>query len=289
VAGDELIRAIASQQIPLDAVGVWFLNQFGYVFKGANGVTVYVDPYLSDALEEATRGRTDEHVRTFLPPIQGWQVTNADYVFTTHNHLDHLDPKAVQEIATASPGAKFVAPPVCKSVLLDLGISEDRILPLGAGKTLDLERLCATATPGAHETFDVDPEHGHVYVGFVLEFPGVTVWHSGDTVVFDGLVDLVRSYHPDLVFLPINGRNYFKLRSNIRGNMNYVEAADVAAELGADIVFPSHWGQHECNTENPGTFVDYLAQRHRYQRFRILAPGEGIVYTRGTTFELGGH
>lgn len=284
-SGADLIESIRVQRIPEGALGVWFLNQFGYVLKSPEGVTIYIDPYLSDALEDATRGKPDEHVRLFLPPVEGLQVTNADFVFTTHDHLDHLDPKAVRDIAAASPNAVFVAPPVCRRTLRGLGIGEQRIVSIAADDAHDFGSFRVTATPGAHETFDLDPEYGHVFVGFVLEFQGVTIWHSGDTVLFDGLADRVRMHRPDLAFLPINGRNYYKARNNIRGNMNYLEAAELAAELGVDIVFPSHIGQHACNTEDPGRFVDYLAQHRREQRFRILVPGEGLIYSRDISFE----
>lgn len=278
-SGPELIQDITAFRVPRGSLGIWFLNQFGYAFKTSDGTTVYVDPYLSDDLEKATRGQSDEHIRLYLPPVTGAQVTNADYVFCTHDHLDHLDPTACREIAAASPRAKFIGPPCCEPTFLNLGIGPERIITVAADQTVTIGNFRVTGTPGAHQTFDLDPEYGYVYIGYVMEFDGVTLWHSGDTVLFDGLAERVRPFKPHLAFLPINGRNYYKLQRNIRGNMNYVEAADLAADLGVDIVFPGHWGQHACNTENPGYFVDYLMSRYRYQSFRILVPGERMVYT----------
>ncbi|HYF96079.1 MAG TPA: MBL fold metallo-hydrolase [Symbiobacteriaceae bacterium] len=279
-AGRELVAGITTFQVPPRSLGIWFLNQFGYVFKTPDGTTIYVDPYLSDALEQATRGQSDEHIRLFMPPIAGTDVTNADYVFCTHDHLDHLDPVACQQIAKASPHCKFVGPSICRSHFLRLGIAPERIITVQANDTVNFGTFRVTGTPGAHEAFDLDPEHGHVFIGYVMEFDGATLWHSGDTVLFEGLADCVRPFRPDLAFLPINGRNYYKLKGNIRGNMNYVEAADIAVDLGVDIVFPSHWGQHACNTEHVGYFVDYITNRYRYQRFRILVPGERMLYAR---------
>jgi L-ascorbate 6-phosphate lactonase len=136
------------------------------------------------------------------------------------------------------------------------------------------------AFQGAHETFDYDDELGYAYLGFHISMGDYHLYHAGDTILFDELVDEVKRYPVDLAFLPINGREYQKLRAGIRGNMNYKEAAQFASEINADIVFPSHWGMHPENTEHPGHFVDYSVSRYRYQKIRVMVPGDRLVYIK---------
>ena len=98
VTGRALIERITRQAIPTGAVGVWWLGQSSLVLK-AGGTTIYVDPYLQQSARRLTP-----------PACATEEVTNAELVILTHDHLDHIDPTALPGIALASPGARFVAP-----------------------------------------------------------------------------------------------------------------------------------------------------------------------------------
>jgi L-ascorbate metabolism protein UlaG (beta-lactamase superfamily) len=42
-------------------------------------------------------------------------------------------------------------------------------------------------------------------MGYLVQFGSYTIYHSGDTLWFEGLDDLLKPYHVDIAFLPING------------------------------------------------------------------------------------
>jgi L-ascorbate 6-phosphate lactonase len=144
--GPALVAEIAGTAVPAGGVGIWFLNHAGFALKFAGGTTVYVDPYLSDALERLTRGTPEEHRRNYPPPLEGGDVTNADLVLVSHDHLDHFDPDALRAIARASPKARFVAPHRLRADFAAIGVEGDRYVPADVGPTLTFATTVSSAT-----------------------------------------------------------------------------------------------------------------------------------------------
>ena len=66
----------------------------------------------------------------------------------------------------------------------------------------------------------------HLYLGFVIEAEGLRLYHSGDSLAYDGLAEQLGSEPFDVLFLPINGRDPAR---GVPGNMTAAEAVDLAA------------------------------------------------------------
>ncbi len=277
--GKDLVGEISAYRVPTGGLAIWHLNQAGFVVKNQQ-VIIYIDPYLSNDLVNATRGMPDQHTKIYEPLLKGSDIDNADYVLCTHDHLDHLDPTTVLEISRAAEKTRFVVPFQAGRTMQELGIDTKRIIYLDAGQSLSLPDMTVTALKGAHESFDQDEQFGFAYLGYHITLGEYRIFHAGDTVLHSELVETAKKHPVDVAFLPINGREYHKLQKNIRGNMNFKEAADFAVELGADIVIPCHWGMHYENTERPGNFVDYITERYRFQKFRVMVPGDRLIYFR---------
>src|SRR3546814_2410822 len=74
---------------------------------GFPGCTIYVDPYLSNSVQELD---APDLARLTPIPLQPGQVDDADWVLITHDHIDHCDPHTLPALAEASPTASFVGP-----------------------------------------------------------------------------------------------------------------------------------------------------------------------------------
>ena len=46
----------------------------------------------------------------------------------------------------------------------------------------------------------------HKYLGYIVQGDSWTIYHSGDTVLYPGMVEILRQWSIDLALLPINGR-----------------------------------------------------------------------------------
>ena len=60
----------------------------------------------------------------------------------------------------------------------------------------------------------------------------------------------------EVALLPINGRDEEREARGIVGNMDAVEAVELALAIGASVLVPHHWDGFEGNTVPPGSAVD---------------------------------
>jgi L-ascorbate 6-phosphate lactonase len=256
------------------ALAFWGLGQVGVAIKGPTGV-LYVDPYLTDSDGEG--GRLE---RSFPPPLEPEEVTNASAVLLTHDHIDHTDPETLLPLASASPEARFICPSTSRDTLEEAGLDRDRITVPEVGEPLEVAGATATAVPSAHTELERDPEGGYPYLGYVIEWNGVTLYHAGDTVIYDGLIETLGRWEIDVAFVPINGRDFFRTREGIVGNTDYREVAHLAEELDFGLVVPTHYDLFAFNAVDPGYFVSYLYSLNHERRHKLLRPGELLHFVR---------
>jgi len=102
--------------------------------------------------------------------------------------------------------------------------------------------------PAAHETIERDESGRCKFLGYVVRFGPWTVYHSGDTVLYDGMVERLRRYEIDVALLPINGRSPDR---GVPGNLWGREAARLAQDIAARLVIPCHFDMFEFNTATP--------------------------------------
>lgn len=219
---------------------------------------MYVDPFLSEM-----------DARLTPPPFPPASAPRADLVFVTHDHIDHLDDQTLPALARSAPEARFVLPAPLVSRLVGLGIPERRIVGARADEAVELGAVRATPIPAMHAFdppttygFERDSEDRHAYVGYILQFGSVSLYHAGDTVIYDGLVERLRRHEVDLGLLPINGRSYFREQDDIVGNMDEREAAELAGRAGFKTVIPIHYDMFAGNLGRPGLFVEHLRAAH---------------------------
>jgi L-ascorbate metabolism protein UlaG (beta-lactamase superfamily) len=137
------------------------------------------------------------------------------------------------------------------------------------GGTVELSGIRFHGVASAHETVERD-ERGQVKaLGYVLQFGGWSLYHSGDTLRYEGMAEPLRRFAVDVALLPINGR---APERRVPGNLSGAEAAQLAHDMGAKLVIPCHFDMFEFNTASPDEFIDGC--RRLGQAFRILHCGE---------------
>lgn len=270
-------RQVQALQVPSGHLAVWALGQHGYLLKGGN-TAIVIDPYLTNSIEER-RGTSRNSTRLIPIAISPEDLNMVSYVLITHHHGDHCDPASVGPILQAVPNARVLATYTGKKLLSDSGLDADRVDVPPVDKMREYgQELSIMPIPSSHYDQERD-EHGNpAYFGFIIQMNGVTVYHSGDTIIYDGMVERLKQYQYDIVCLPVNGRDWFREQQNLVGNLTYREAADLTATLGAKVLLPSHNDLFAGNRVNPAYLVDYLTNQHPGQRFHILQAGELYYY-----------
>jgi L-ascorbate metabolism protein UlaG (beta-lactamase superfamily) len=144
-------------------------------------------------------------------------------------------------------------------------------LPIGVDDGCSAE-ICGMRFSGiasAHEALDRDERGRAKYLGYVLQFGNWSIYHSGDTVRYDGMAAKLQELKIDVALLPINGR---AVERRIPGNLFGNEAAQLAKDIGAKLVIPCHFEMFEFNTASPQQFID---ECHKLkQPFKVLRCGE---------------
>jgi L-ascorbate metabolism protein UlaG (beta-lactamase superfamily) len=126
-----------------------------------------------------------------------------------------------------------------------------------------------TGVPAAHPDLDKDEWGHHKFLGYVVRCGELKIYHSGDTLLYDGMVAKLSCLQPDVALLPING-DYPE--RGVAGNMNGREAAMLAREINARMVIPCHYEMFEFNTVSPAEFI--RAAEELRQPYRVLRAGE---------------
>jgi L-ascorbate 6-phosphate lactonase len=274
VVGIGLIGRIDALEVGGRSLAFWGLGQVGVAIKGPTGV-LYVDPYLTDS-----DGNGGSLPRTFPPPLAPAEVTNVSAVLLTHAHIDHTDPDTILPLSEASPGARFVAPSTSRNALVEAGLDRGRIVVPAVGESFEISGATVTAVPSAHTELEYDPERGYPYLGYVIEWNDVTVYHAGDTVVYEGLIETLSAWDIDLAFVPKNGRDFFRTQRNIIGNTDFRETVEFTETLDIGLIVPTHYDLIEGNTADPGHFVSHLHAMNPMRPHKLLRPSELLYFVR---------
>ena len=90
-----------------------------------------------------------------------------------------------------------------------------------------------------------DADHGPPrFVGYVVELDGVTLYHAGDSLADERIVQAAAELRPDIALVPINGRDAEREGRGIVGNMSPDEAARTARDLSVALAIPMHFDAH---------------------------------------------
>jgi L-ascorbate metabolism protein UlaG (beta-lactamase superfamily) len=248
---------------------LWWLGQSGFLLQW-QGIHVLLDPYLSDSLTQKYSQTDKPHVRLTELVIDPGQLSFVDIATSSHNHTDHLDAETLGPILNGNPGLKLVIPEANRSFVAER-LKVDATVPIGVddGSMVELLGVRFSGVAAAHETVEHDEQGRVKALGYVLQFGGWTLYHSGDTLRYDGMAEKLRLFAIDVALLPIKGG---APERRVAGNLSGPEAAQLAHDIGAKLVIPCHYDMFEFNTASPDAFVS--ACRCLDQPFRILRCGE---------------
>mgnify|MGYP002789161135 CR=1 FL=1 len=257
----------AAAQQP-DALHLWWLGQSGFLVAHGN-TRIVLDPYLSDSLTAKYADTDKPHVRMTERVVDPAALRGVALVTSSHNHTDHLDADTLLPLFAANPDARLVLPSVNRAFAAGrLGWSQDdpRLTGIAEGRSATFAGVSVEGVPAAHEA--LSPE----YLGFVVGIGPWRLYHSGDTIPYDGMEERLRPYGVDVALLPINGR---APERRVSGNLWGDEAARLAHAIGAGVAVPCHYEMFTFNTAPPDVFE--ATCRALGQPFRTLRAGERLT------------
>lgn len=273
-----LKERILSTKLTDNQIAAFYLGQEGFLLKYKDKYLLF-DAYLSDYVDKNCCTEAVTWTRKYDAPIDASELDFVDYVFISHPHYDHADPLTLKLLHTVNQKAAYIAPYVLRDTLLSYGIKASQITCADADIPISLDTqdgIFVTPIPAAHEQLHMCADGHYGTLGYVVRLGEMTIYHAGDCCIYDGLKE--RIHNIDIGFLPINGRDYYRLHEDIIGNMDSREAILLAEKAGLKLLVPMHFDLYDVNEVNPGYFVDCLFKLNRNQAFHIFSPGERFIY-----------
>jgi L-ascorbate metabolism protein UlaG (beta-lactamase superfamily) len=237
-----------------------WLGQSGFLVDTGEG-RLLVDPFFAE-----------HEARRYPPPSIDEHGARIDRVLVTHEHLDHLDTASLPRIAERSPGLVVVAPEPLRDQ-----VGKVRFEGVRPGDVVAVPGAEVAVVPAVHALHVADGYSAGGdpprFVGYVLECDGVRIYHAGDTIATDEVVETLAPMGIDVALLPVNGRTYFRERQDLAGNLDVKDAVALAAHIGASVLVPCHWDLFRGNTERAGAAAD--------EAFETGAPVHVVTLARG--------
>jgi len=265
-----LAQILKTTQLEKGEVALFWLGQAGFAIKTSDEQLIFIDAYLSRFCENR-EGHEVTSKRLIEAPLEAHEITRGLMV-ATHCHEDHLDIEAIRSIAERSPLVHFAGPISCVRAMGRDCPSAERIHLLELEKTNRFDGFDLLAVYADHGEAEPDA------VGVVIEIDGMRIYHTGDTCYCPDRMRRVIEMRPDIIIPCING---------VYGNMNSVEAARLAHEVGANAAIPCHFwlfiGQNTHPQGTPMAFWEACQQYAPTTRPVFLRVAEPFVYRRGMT------
>lgn len=188
----------------------------------------------------------------FDPRVLPNGTSQADIIFITHSHDDHLVSDTLKKISTAK--TVIVAPRDCNSKLR--WVDKAEVINLLPGESRDIQGVHVEAVPAYNRTKTKFHPKSNKWVGYVVSGDGVSIYHAGDTE----RIPEMQAIDCDIALLPL-GQTY---------TMNSVQdAADAALDVKAEIAIPMHYGTGEGTRDDASKFSELLAGK---MEVRVLEP-----------------
>jgi L-ascorbate metabolism protein UlaG (beta-lactamase superfamily) len=268
---ETLLQDIQTARKASAALHLWWLGQSGYLIQW-QGQHLLLDPYLSNSLTKKYANTAKPHVRMTELAIAPERLDFIDVVTSSHNHTDHLDGETLGPLLQVNPKLQIIVSAANRAFAADrLQVAQDRLTAIMLDQPITVGAFTFHAVPAAHEQIEQDESGHHKFIGLIVEVGPWTLYHSGDTILYDGMVETLRRWSIDLALLPINGRNP---KRGVAGNLSGAEAAQLGKAIGAGLVIPGHYEMFAFNTVTPDEFIQQAKAAE--QPYRLLQCGERV-------------
>lgn len=231
---------------------LWWLGQSGFLLQW-KGKRVLIDPYLSDSLTKKYLTTDKPHTRLSELVLRPELLKNISVVTSSHNHTDHLDAETLIPVLQNNPGIKFIIPEANREFVSErVKCKNDFPIGLNDKRSATVDEFTFHGIPAKHNEIERDENGNCRFMGYVIEFGNHKIYHSGDTLWFDGMIDMLKPFVVDVAILPINGN---KPDRKVAGNLDCEEAAELGKAISAKFVIPCHYDMFTFNTADVNDFI----------------------------------
>lgn len=226
-----------------------WLSHAGFIITSPNGKIIIIDPWIKD---------------NPLCPITLDSIDKVDIVLVTHDHFDHLG-NAV-DIVKKTGATIVVAPETAVKLQSEMGVSSENIIFGGYGMNIggsaNIDGINITMTQALHSCETACP------TGFIIRLEdGYTIYHAGDTGIFESMRLFGEIYQVDLALIPIG--SVFV--------MDPYQAAHSLRLIRPKRAIPMHYKTFPILEQNADNFVKLANQIAPDVKVIVLNPGDSFM------------
>jgi len=230
-------------------VSLRWLGHAAFVITSPEGKTVFIDPWITDNPS---------------CPIKVEDIEAADIVLVSHDHFDHTG--SAGEIIRKTGALLVAAPETAARFQCDTGIASENVafggFGMNIGGSIEVKGITITMTEAFHSSQTACP------VGYVIRLEnGVTLYHAGDTGIFESMRLLGQLYPLDVALLPIGGAF----------TMDAYQASKALTLLKPKRAIPMHYGTFPVLEQDAHRFVELARQEAPEVQVIVLKPGQEYV------------
>ncbi len=182
-----------------------------------DGLRLLTDPWFYDPAFGALKHEAP-------PAVLARDVGRLDVVLVTHDHADHADARAMDEMDKRA--CVIVATNALAARMRNLGYRE--VLVLAPWEEHRIKGVTITAVPGLHDIYEI---------GFVVQGGGTSVYFAGDSRLHPALPAIAERFKPEVSILSCDGT---RLTGGDLHVMTPEDAVTAARTLQSKLVLPSH-------------------------------------------------
>ncbi|WP_386688523.1 MBL fold metallo-hydrolase [Lonepinella sp. MS14437] len=198
-----------------------------------------------------------------------------DAVIISHDHYDHLDYQAIQELNQKT--THFYVPLGVKGHLQRWGVPDEKITELDWYEQVQLDQLHFTLTPSRHFSGrGLTNRNTTLWGSWVIKSPLLTVFFNGDGGYGQHYKLLGEKYGPFDIALMENGA-YDAHWSLI--HMTPEQSVQATVDLKAKAVLPIHWAKFDLANHNWRDPIQRFLKAAEKQDFQTVTPKIGQTFT----------
>ena len=247
--------------------GVTWLGHAGFLLQ-LGGKNILIDP--NWALWHGP-------VKRVIHPSLGIKdLPYIDLVLITHAHFDHLHMPSLRAIATGQP---IVVPQGVGSVVKNCAFS--KVIELNYWDKVKFDNIEVTFTPARHWGARFIHDTYRKFGGYLISSGKQTVFHCGDSSLFDGFTEIGKRAEIDVALMPIGA---YLAPSGRAVHMNPEEALEAFDMLGGKNMVPMHYGTFPLGGEPLHEPAERLLRASSVERFQnkvhILEDGGSLLFNK---------
>jgi N-acyl-phosphatidylethanolamine-hydrolysing phospholipase D len=236
------------------------------------GRAILTDPYLTDYASPLPL----RSARRLVPAaISIANLPVIDTILVSHNHYDHLDSKALQQLARRFPHALVCVPLGLRDLVREQGFSH--VVELDWYDEHRDDNLLVTAVPAVHSSRrGLGDTNRSLWCGFSIQAGHYSTYFAGDTAYGAVFREMGERLGPcDLGLVPIGAYQPRSLMAPVHATPE--EAVQIGVDIQARRLIGMHWGTIRLTTEPMLEPAErFLATDHSIPR-QVMRIGETMA------------